>query len=432
MEIVKDSITRKVTGKLFLPFYNLWNSNVYYQDQPFEYSPTFIRSNSTSGSPVIMGNNFFIGCLNPHADAVFKYDGTNLICQAGPQQDFFYSEGDPREIWQEYNLYVSQNLPHKNNSTVPTLNEIEYCTWVEQKKFASKEYNDDGMTGAVRAMNDEFIDDYLRRIDKMNLPRGVFTLDHGWIIGSDTFDFGIPQPDTSKFKDFSETIRRISNAGFLPGIWFAPAFLYPDNDFFETCPEAKGEMFTGANEGGFQFPLHYFEVTPETSGAIYNHFVKIFKPYLEMGVMKLKIDFTYNNKSKMIKILELLYKAVKCINPAVEVEGHIPDIFATPYQDAVRLNDIVIETNPEWEKLFDVHYDVCLNSALQTQLNLDHVGTNSPNICEQDFLKSMEQFKGKKGYPVISLLPDHFSNDTVAKVRDYLTGYVEENALTMC
>ena len=114
MKIIKGSITRQTGAKLFLPFYNLWNSNVYYQEQPFEFRPTFIRSNSTSGSPVIMGHDFLIGCLNPHADAVFKYDGTNLTCHPGEKQEFFYSEGNPREIWQEYNDYVKQSLAHKN------------------------------------------------------------------------------------------------------------------------------------------------------------------------------------------------------------------------------------------------------------------------------------------------------------------------------
>lgn len=285
------------------------------------------------------------------------------------------------------------------------------------------------MTTVINAMSDNFIDDYLRRIDKLNFPRGVLTLDHGWAINSVKFDFGLPRPDKTKFKIFPSTVKRIENAGFIPGLWFAPAFLYPKSQLFKEFPELRGEKFTGANEGGFNFPLHYLEGTDETDNIIYNWYKKMFTPYIEMGIRKLKIDFTYNNKSKMIKILELLYRAVKDINSEVEIEGHIPDIFASQYQDAVRLNDLVIETNPEWESLFEDHYKVCLNSAYKTQLNLDYVGTNSSSISEADFLKSLAQFKGKTGYPVISMLPDHFSSKAIDAVYEYLWEYQAVNNL---
>lgn len=429
MEIIKDKINIHIHGqKLFLPFNNLWNQNAYYTDQAFSLSPTFIRANSTCGSPVILGDNFFIGCLNPHANALFDSDGKTLSCSAHENQSFYYAEGEPYQIWQEYNEYVFRCLDKKNYD-IPSLPAIEYCTWVEQKKFGLGNFDEDSNSSTINAMNDSFIDNYLRRIDKLNFPRGVLTLDHGWAINSVEFNFGLPLPDKTKFKDFPSTVKRIKNAGFIPGLWFAPAFLYPESQLFKEFPALHGEKFTGANEGGFNFPVHYLEVMDQTSDIIYNWYKKLFSPYIEMGVRKLKIDFTYNNKSKMIKILEFLYKAVKDINPEVEIEGHIPDIFATQYQDAVRLNDLVIETNPEWEQLFEDHYKVCSNSAYKTQLNLDHVGTNSPNVSEADFLKSLTQFKGKNGYPVISMLPDNFSDKTVDFVREYLQKYQAINNL---
>ena len=420
MELSERRVDISIHGqKLFLPFNNLWNQNVYYTDQSFSLSPTFIRTNSTSGSPVVLGDDFFLGCLNPHADALWTSDGKTLSCTASEKQSFYYAEGDPFQIWQEYNVYVSKSLSRGKNTEVPSLPLIEYCTWVEQKKFAIN----NNISNPIDAMGDIFINDYLKRIDKMDLPRGVLTLDHGWAINSENFNFEQSRPDKNKFNDFSFTIKRIENSGFIPGLWFAPAFLYPECQLFNQYSELRGERFTGANEGGFNFPLYYLNVTDQTADIIYNWFKELFAPYIEMGVRKLKIDFTYNNKSKMIKILELLYKAVKDINQTVEVEGHIPDIFAAQYQDAVRLNDLVVETNTEWEQLFEDHYKVCLNSAYGTQLNLDHVGTNSPNISEADFLKSLAQFKGKNGYPVISMLPDNFSENTVNHVRQYLQEY---------
>lgn len=425
MEIITDGIKRiECPGEtLFLPYHNLWNRNVYRTAQPFRHSPTMIRANSTSGSPVILGRNFFAGFLQPHAAAEFAFDGTVLTCTVPPGQSLYFDEGDPYESWNAYNRLAAKNFPEKNPASVTALPEIEYCTWVEQKRLASERYGSCGMSENVAVLDDAFVDDYLRRLDAMALPRGVFTLDHGWSSGAADFDFGMVSPDPAKFRNFAATLRRIENAGFIPGLWFAPAFNYPDSSIYRQHPELSGERFYGANEGGFQFPVHYFNITEAGRETVIAWFRQIFTPYLEMGVKKLKIDFTYNNKSTMIKILELLYIAVKSISRDVEVEGHIPDIFASRFQDAVRLNDIVVENSPDWPALFEAHYEVCRHSVWKTQLNLDHIGTNSPGISEADFLKSLSLFRGKAGYPVISLLPDHFSSSAVAALRDYLIEY---------
>jgi hypothetical protein len=433
MEIITDGIKRiDCSGEtLFLPYYNLWNRNVYRTSQAFRHSPTMIRANSTSGSPVILGRKFFAGFLNPHADAEFAFDETTLTCTVPPGQSLYYDEGDPYAIWHEYNQLVTKTFSDKNPAVITSLPEIEYCTWVEQKRSALCRYGSHGLNESVAVLDDNFIDDYLHRLDRMSLPRGVFTLDHGWSAGSTTFNFGTVTPDVTKFRNFAATIRRIQNAGFIPGLWFAPAFNYPDNPIFRQHPGMCGERFSGANEGGFQFPVHYFNTIDSYRDTIIDWFRQIFTPYLEMGIKKLKIDFTYNNKSKMIKILELIYTAVKSIRCDVEVEGHIPDIFASRFQDAVRLNDIVMGTASDWSELFESHYEVCSNSAWKTQLNLDHIGTNSPDISETDFLKSLSLFRGKTGYPVVSLLPDHFSSSTIAFFSNYLKEYDEiKNELT--
>jgi hypothetical protein len=425
MEIVKNGIKQiKFSGgKLFLPYYNLWNQDVYRMKVPFRHSPTMTRANSTSGSPVLLGENFFAGFLHPHLDSEFSFDGHTVTCTAPEDQELYYSEGDPLQIWKEYNQYVASGFQMKDRSKVTALPEIEYCTWMEQKKAALKYYGGSGMNETINALNDRFVDDYIHRINKLKLPKGVLTLDHGWAIGSENFDFDLPRPDTAKFNDFAATIRRIKNAGFIPGLWFAPAFCYKTSSIYKKYPELIGEKFTGANEGGFEFPVYYFNVTQENREILLEWFKKIFSPYIEMGVRKLKIDFTYNNKSMMIKIIELLNNAVKSICEDVEIEGHIPDIFATPYQDAVRLNDIVPKEGLDWQGLFNAHYEVCSGSAWKTQLNLDHIGTNFVNISEEDFLKSLTLFKDKKGYPVVSMLPDHFSDNTVSVMKDYLERY---------
>jgi hypothetical protein len=372
---------------------------------------------------VLLGKNFFAGFLHPHLDSEFSFDGHTVTCRMPKGQELYYSEGNPLQIWKKYNQYIASGFQMKDQSKVTTLPEIEYCTWVEQKKTALKCYGSSNMNETINVLNDKFIDDYIHRIKKLGLPEGVLTLDHGWAIGSDNFDFDLTHPDRSKFNDFAATIHRIKDAGFIPGLWFAPAFCYKTSSIYKKYPELIGEQFTGANENGFEFPVYYFNVTQENKEILSEWFKKLFTPYLEMGVKKLKIDFTYNNKSMMIKIIELLSNAVKSVCDDVEIEGHIPDIFATPYQDAIRLNDVVPQEDCDWQGIFNAHYEVSRNSAWKTQLNLDHIGTNSPKISEEDFLKSLAQFKNKRGYPVVSMLPDHFSDNTISVMKNYLERY---------
>ncbi|MFT6810023.1 MAG: hypothetical protein ACJA01_003266 [Saprospiraceae bacterium] len=59
-----------------------------------------------------------------------------------------------------------------------------------------------------------------------------------------------------------------------------------------------------------------------------------------MGVMKFKIDMSYNSKSYMLPIHRALNSAAKDIDKNIEMEFHIPDIFLAKYADVVRTNDI--------------------------------------------------------------------------------------------
>ncbi len=416
------------SGKLFLPFYNLWNQNVYRTDKPFSWEPNALRSNSTSGSPVILGNDFFAGFTVPERGARFESDGSRLRVHGSSTEILFYQEGDPYKAWREYNHHVAEKHSVFGKMISPvlreTLSSVEYCTWVEQKRL-SESKGQPGMAGSVGQLTHDFVESLLERIEKLNLPQGVFTLDHGWAVGANEFRFTETVPDPEKFPDFAGTVRRIREAGHIPGLWFAPGFLYPDHPLFQKHPELRGTRFTGANEGGFQFPLHYLNSTPETEDRLQEHFQKLFRPYVELGFRKFKIDFLYNEKDQMRHLLRILRVAVKSLSPEVEIESHIPDIFAAVHQDAVRLNDIVIEGNPGWEALLRDHYEVCRHSAFGTMLNLDHLGTNSPFIDEKNFIRTVEIFEEMDGYPVVSLLPDHFSKAAQEKTRAYLEGYLK-------
>lgn len=416
----------RASGELFLPFYNLWNQNVYRTDKPFSFAPNHLRSNSTSGSPVILGRDFFVGFTTPEREARFESDGESLGVYGSNPDVLFFREGDPYKAWMEYNQLVAGKLPgfgkKVSSGLLETLSSIEYCTWVEQKRLSESKGQPE-MAGSVAHMTHGFVENLLERIENLSFPKGVFTMDHGWAQGADEFRFTETIPDAEKFPDLAKTVRMIRQAGHIPGLWFAPGFLYPDHPFFKKYPNLLGTRFTGANEGGFQFPVCYFKTSPETEDILQEHFQKLFDPYVKLGFRKFKIDFLYNEKDQMREILRILRKAVKALSPDVEIESHIPDIFASVHQDSVRLNDIVVEGNPGWESLLRDHYEVCRHSAFGTMLNLDHLGTNSPFIDEGDFLKTIEVFEGMEGYPVVSLLPDHFSKKTQERTRLYLEGY---------
>lgn len=411
-----------VDGKLLLPFYNLWNEDVYKHDDDFDLDPFTIRANSTSGSPVVVGNDFFVGFLNPEASARFIRKGEYLTICCGIGQEYFLVENcDPFAAWDEYNREIYRRYMPGKTCSEKILSAVEYCTWVEQEA-AQVRINNPQRT-IFSMLNDDFIDDYIGRIEQMGMPRGVLTIDHGWMEGSPRFDFRTMRPDCERFPNLGKTIARITNAGFIPGLWFAPGFLYEDNPLFQQYPELKGGRFNGANEGGFEFPVYYLRVTDSTRKVVRQYFTNLFQPYLTMGVKKLKIDFLYNSKAEMIPLLRELYSAVKTINPEVEVESHIPDIFASFYQDAVRMNDVFKSDIEESLKMVESHYTVCKKSAYHTWINLDHIGTNNCRIGTADFIRSIEVFRRLDGYPVVSFLPDRLGLDAVSALRDYLKDY---------
>ena len=418
----ETNIVVKAEEKLLLPFYNLWNQNVYRSSEDFDLDPFTIRANSTSGSPVIVGKDFFIGFLNPGVSARFIRRGEmlNVICRGG-QECFFIKNCDPYAAWEDYNREVYHRFKPLKTCSKKTLSSVEYCTWVEQDA-ASAQLNDPRRT-IFSMLSDNFIADYIARIDRLGLPRGVLTIDHGWMEGSAQFDFSNARPDCERFPDMAKTIARITDAGFIPGLWFAPGFLYENHPLFHQYPELKGSRFNGANEGGFEFPVHYLRVTDATRKLIRQYFSDLFRPYLAMGVKKLKIDFMYNAKKEMISLLRELYAAVKTIDPEVEVESHIPDIFASFYQDAVRMNDVSKPDIEDSMKLIESHYLVCKYSAYRTCVNLDHIGTNNSLIGAADFIRTLEIFRKLDGYPVVSLLPDRIGADAVAALKDYLEEY---------
>ena len=147
--------------------------------------------------------------------------------------------------------------------------------------------------------------------------------------------------------------------------------------------------------------------------------------------MKFKLDISYGPKHDMIRILKMLYEVIKSINPKIEVETHMPDIFATRYADTVRINDVSFDSAGKWRSVVSGHYVVCKNSSPDRILNLDHIGTNAALSGAEDYLEHcrilMEYAKESGGYPTASYLPDLFPEQIVETVRRSLFELYDEN-----
>ncbi len=406
-----------VLPPIFTPYYNLWGKNVYWQNTSFDHDPFTIRADSTSGSPVIIAGNKFFGFLN-ESGGRFAYDGRNTLTvtlEAG--QELLVDECcDPWSRMQEHAALV---IGEKEREEQVLWSSLEYCTWVEQTRAS----------GALRSQNylvfdEKFVYDFMRRIDKLGLPKhGKLTIDDGWAVLRNErgqYLIGDWDIDREKFPNFEKMIKDMESEGFAAGLWFAPFNLSPDSRFGRAHPELLGDDKFADNR-------HYIRCTPETEPVLHGYFRDMFKPYIEMGIKKLKLDIAYSRKDEMIGILRIINEEVKRIDPTVEIESHIPDAFAARYVDTVRMNDASITPNNNiWQSVIYGHFQVCHYSSSRI-LNLDHIGGNTPQYSSELFMQHTDMLldysRLHKSYPVVSLLPDFYSQRTAdefaAKLREF-------------
>ena len=123
----------------------------------------------------------------------------------------------------------------------------------------------------------------------------------------------------------------------------------------------------------------------------------------------------------MKQLLAMIQEIVKKLDPTIELECHVPDIFVSRYCDTVRLNDVGFEQ--AWKMVTIEHYRTCRYSASDKILNLDHLGTNTPISNVEDYLEHTKMLLSlKDGYPCVSLLPDLFGQTAT----DIFVGCVKE------
>ena len=401
----------RVNPPLFLPFYNVWGENAYTVSEPFSYDPFTIGASSTSGSPVVLAGESFYGFME-NCGGRFEYDGSMFLTVTVPKgQRLYASENcNPFDEWKKYSAAFADGKQNRD-----FWSDLEYCTWVEQAKQAALS----GVTNS-EVMNERFIYDYLERVKKLSLPCGKFTIDDGWAVGSmrdNTYSLGSWEVDRKKFPNFEKMIADIKNEGFIPGLWLTPFTFTRDCCLAKENPSVIGTPY---NE-----KMNWYNILPRED-ILTGYYRKIFEYYIGVGFMKFKLDISYGPKDEMIELLRIINGVIKSINPDVEVETHIPDIFATRYADTVRINDAAFDPDGNWRKVVSGHYVVCRNSSPDRILNLDHIGTNAPLSCANDYLEHldilMQYAKESGGYPTVSYLPDIFSQEVCERVAREING----------
>lgn len=274
-------------------------------------------------------------------------------------------------------------------------------------------------------LTEDYVYDYMRRVEKLGLPKGKLTIDDGWDIryASDgQICYGNWQIDRSKFPHMEQLVKDMTNEGFIPGLWFAPFMLTPNSEYAKKNPHLLGETF---EEDPNREPWNRRFIKPEP--IVEKYYEELFTPFVEMGFRKFKLDMSYGHKQDMKQLLAMINRVVKKIEPSVELEGHVPDIFVSRYCDTVRINDVSFDS-PSWRSVSTEHYKVCRHSSPDKILNLDHLGTNTPTPKEEDFMAHSEMLlKLTGGYPCVSLLPDFFSAKAADQFRGMIWDWVNSN-----
>ena len=405
----EETFTFSVMPPLYLPYFNRWGANAYYTYSAFDHDPFTLRAVSTSGSPVVLAGDKFFGFLTDAGGRV-SYDSCGKLtftCPAG--QSLWVAENcNPYEEWRLYNEEILKDQPEYTPQ--PFWGGLEYCTWVDQKNHAVRAGNSD----LWQPLRESYVYGYMERVEKLGLPKGKLTIDDGWY--KKIFDgvtvCGDWEIDREKFPHMEQLVKDMTASGFIPGLWFSPFTFTPNCTLGTHHPELIGESWSENAENVTPQSLMFIRPSP----ILERYYDEVFGCYIDMGFRKFKLDMSYGSKKDMRELLRMIYRIIRKHNPTVEVEAHIPDIFASRYCDTVRINDVAFDDEDRWRGVTLEHYKVCRYSSHDRILNLDHIGTNTPDPRPEDFLAHARLLLGLEGgYPCASLLPDRFSDPAVAE-----------------
>lgn len=418
----------KVTTPLFCPYQSVGTAEqkggnaYYYQSHKFTQNPFTCKADRTSGSPVIIdAKGKFIGFMTTlgYENSTFSFDGEETLTVAIPEgQEIFLNEkGNGDEAWKEYNRIMMKRLNISAFTQTPKFwEDVEYCTWSEQKKLATKRQEH------FHILNDDFVKYYMDKIIEFGYPKGKLTLDHGWGTfpnGKINSGYGSWIPDTKKFPNFRKTIDLINERGFTPGLWIGFPKIHKTSLAVKKYPELLGKFMQGT-KADRKNDVQWLNAQSD----IYDYASEVISRFYNMGVMKFKIDMSYNTKSDMLPIHRALYKAAKDIDKNIEMEFHVPDIFLAKYADIIRTNDVWLDDKYNWKGRVKTHYEICYKSAPGRGINLDHIGGNDTNVLtEKNYLEHLNSYKTKTGYPLISVLPHHYGKKCIKETGEYLWDY---------
>lgn len=420
----------KVRGPLFCPYHSVpgghpgGGGSHYYRNEAFTHNPFTIRASGMSGSPIIIdadGKLFGFMSTFGFENSTFSFNGKDTLSVNVPNgQELFIDEsGHGDKAWKNYNSEMMARLGINPLEKYPKFwSDVEYCTWVEQKYQRTKEVSH------FNLLTHEFVKKYIDDIITLGYPKGKLTLDHGWgqfPDGSVDSGFGSWVPDPKKFPSFKKTMDMIHEKGFTPGLWIGFPKIHKESLIAKKSPNMLGHWET-RGEKIKSTGVRY--LNPKAD--IYNYASDVIGRFHDMGVKKFKIDMSYNTKSDMLNIHKELYRAAKNIDADIEMEFHVSDIFFTKYADVIRTNDVWLRDNADWEGRVKTHYKVATHSSPGRGINLDHIGGNDTKvITEKKFLKHLEMYKNKTGYPLVSVLPNHFGKKCADATGDYLWQYAK-------
>ncbi len=429
---IKNKVEIKVAKPLFCPYYSInephekGGNSYYYRSDAFTHNPFTAAASGMSGSPVIMdANGKFVGFMTTMGfeNSIFSFDGKETLTVAVPEgQELFLDEsGIGDEAWKTYNSIMMKRLNFEPIAIHPHFwSDVEYCTWSEQKFFAKKRFEQ------FHLLNHDFVKYYLNKVIAFGYPKGKLTLDHGWgqfPDGSIDSGFGSWVPDPKKFPDFEKTMGMIQEKGFTPGLWIGFPKIHPESHTAKKHPDLLGSWRTSNKDRN---PNDIRWLNPKAD--IFDYASETINRFHKIGVRKFKIDMSYNTKSDMLHIHKELYKAAKAIDSDIEMEFHVPDIFFTKYTDVIRTNDVWLNDKFDWQARVKTHYEISMKSSPGRLINLDHIGGNDTGvITEEKYLKHLSMYKTKIGYPLVSVLPHHYTQKCVDKTGEYLWEYEKSN-----
>ncbi len=409
---------------VFVPFHNHWGRNSYFLHDPFDLNIHTLPAASTSGSPAAASGGRMGGFLTNGPGRV-SCDGKTVVFHIPEGQKLVAIEGgSEREQWAHYNSLVEADAP----GPVPVQafwRAPEYVTWVEQKAVAAQSGRRPN-----QCLNEEFVQEYVKRVRKLALQKGKLTIDDGWQrMDERGISDGYWKPNEQAFPDFAGMCHWIEDRGFTPALWFGLPRAHRDAPIVRERPElfSLGAQHAGEEET----PIHGALVYHKPGKELTDFYREVFEPYVKMGFRKFKLDFYYGPRKLMIELIRCAHTAIRGLHPSVEIESHHPDVFFSRWIDAARANDVNVQNGWNWQGLTLAHLRVCELCAPDKLLNIDHIGGNDPSIGEEDFIRHLRLFdvyEGFNGYPVISLLPDRYSLRAV----DSLCAFLERCSGQRC